>query len=88
MRAEDLFFRKNLVLGNIDHLEAFVVSILVSVVSDDVPPVLVVGVDQILNLEPDSALKFLRLSIAEQLLANIVSVVKVDDLGILLLLVL
>ena len=42
-------------------------------------PLLIVSIDQVLNLESDPGLQCLILAVFEQVVANLISVVKVDD---------
>ena len=75
-----MIFCQNLILRNIDLLESLIVENSVLRLRDNMPPLLVVCIDQVLNLKPNPGLERLILPMFKQIVANQISVIKVDDL--------
>jgi len=84
VRAKYLILGKDLVLRHIDLLEAFAIRLSALSLGDNVSPFLIMAVDEVLDLESNSALESFTLAVRKQFLANIVSIIEVDDLGVLL----
>lgn len=79
-RVEHLVIWQNLVLWDINLLEALIIKNSILGLWDNMSPLLIVSINQVLNLESDPGLKCLILAMLEQIIANKVSVVKINDL--------
>jgi len=76
MAAEDLLLRQNLILWNIYLFESFAIADSILGLSNNITPLLIVGVDNILDLESDSRCVHVVVPLSEELLADLVHVVK------------
>lgn len=85
--VENLVFCQNLVLWDINLLEAFIIKVSALRLMDDMSPLLIVSIDQILNLEPNSRLQSLTLAVIKKTVANRICVLQVDNFVAPLLLI-